>query len=68
MANVFLMSQGFLLENPLIEGGNHMSCWLETKSWPEAKEAIEASPANAQAIIDGEKELGICVTDEIIKK
>ncbi len=30
----------------------------------EIKEAIEASPANAQTIIDDEKELGICVTDE----
>lgn len=30
----------------------------------EIKEAIAASPDKAQEIIDNEKELGICVTDE----
>lgn len=30
----------------------------------EIKEAIAAKPASAQALIDDEKELGICVTDE----
>lgn len=34
---------------------------LRTK---KIKEAIAANPANAQAIIDDEKEFGICVTDE----
>lgn len=34
---------------------------LRTK---EIKEAIAANPASAQTIIDNEKELGICVTDE----
>lgn len=31
----------------------------------EIKEAIAANPENAKQIIDGEKELGICVTDEV---